>query len=134
TALSPGYVANSNSKEDPEEDLKEDATDYLVDGGDDDDDESSDEDDDVQEASEDDDEEEEEHLALTESSAILTVDHVHSARIAEYVVAPTPPSLLTPLSSLLPQIPSPPLPLPLPPTHTSLTYVEATLDYRAAEI
>nr|GFD56099.1 hypothetical protein [Tanacetum cinerariifolium] len=36
TALSPGYVANSNSKEDPEEDLKEDATDYLVDGGDDD--------------------------------------------------------------------------------------------------
>ncbi|GJT13019.1 hypothetical protein Tco_0860061 [Tanacetum coccineum] len=34
------------------------------------------------------------------------------ARIAEYVVAPTPPSLLSPWSSPLPQIPSPPLPPP----------------------
>nr|GEU77081.1 hypothetical protein [Tanacetum cinerariifolium] len=53
------------------------------------------------------------------------------ARIAEYVVAHTPPSSpLTPLSSLLPQIPSP----PSPPTYTSPTYVEAPLGYRAAEI
>ncbi|GKD04707.1 reverse transcriptase domain-containing protein, partial [Tanacetum coccineum] len=52
------------------------------------------------------------------------------ARIAEYVVAPTPPSPppspLSPWSSPLPQIPSPPLPLPLsslhlpPPIPTSL--------------
>ncbi|GJU58757.1 hypothetical protein Tco_1236523 [Tanacetum coccineum] len=34
------------------------------------------------------------------------------ARIAEYVVAPTPPSPLLPWSSPLPQIPSPPLPPP----------------------
>ncbi|GKD36921.1 hypothetical protein Tco_1257128 [Tanacetum coccineum] len=62
------------------------------------------------------------------------------ARIAEYAVAPTPPSPLSPWSSLLPQIPSPPLyvsspPLPLPPpTLDSPTYVEAPLGYRAAEI
>ncbi|GKB09379.1 hypothetical protein Tco_0837691 [Tanacetum coccineum] len=41
-------------------------------------------------------------------------------RIVEYAVAPTPPlpppSSLTPLSSLLSQIPLPPLPLPSPPT------------------
>ncbi|GKE05545.1 reverse transcriptase domain-containing protein [Tanacetum coccineum] len=34
------------------------------------------------------------------------------ARIAEYVVAPTPPSPLSPWSTPLPQIPSPPLPPP----------------------
>ncbi|GKE05799.1 hypothetical protein Tco_1397817 [Tanacetum coccineum] len=44
------------------------------------------------------------------------------------------PSLLTPLSSSIPQIPSPPLPLPSPPTHTSPTYVEAILGCRAAMI
>ncbi|GJX07072.1 hypothetical protein Tco_0195004 [Tanacetum coccineum] len=58
--------------------------------------------------------------------------------IAEYASAFTPlsppPSPLTPLSSPLPHIPSPPLPLPSPPTHTSPTYVEAPLGYRAAGI
>ncbi|GKE41377.1 hypothetical protein Tco_1468661, partial [Tanacetum coccineum] len=60
------------------------------------------------------------------------------AHIAKYVVAPTPPSpppsSLTPLSSLIPHVPSPPLPLPSPPTHTSPTYVEAQLGYRATMI
>ncbi|GJT19923.1 hypothetical protein Tco_0878629 [Tanacetum coccineum] len=66
------------------------------------------------------------------------------ARIAEYAVAPTPPSLppslLSPWSSPLPQIPSPPLPvssppLPLPsPLTTSLTDAGAPLGYRAAGI
>ncbi|GJR02790.1 hypothetical protein Tco_0525774 [Tanacetum coccineum] len=60
------------------------------------------------------------------------------ARIIEYAAAPTPPSpppsLLTQLSSPLPQIPSPPLPLLSPPTHTSPTYAEAPLGYRAAKI
>nr|GEU44713.1 hypothetical protein [Tanacetum cinerariifolium] len=59
------------------------------------------------------------------------------ARIVDYVVTPNPPLLppspLTPLSSLLPQIPSPPLPIPSPPT-TSPTYAEALLGNRAAEI
>ncbi|GJS95333.1 hypothetical protein Tco_0802301 [Tanacetum coccineum] len=40
----------------------------------------------------------------------------------------------TPLSSPLPQIPSPPLLVPSLPTHTSPTYAEALLGYRAAEI
>nr|GFB90657.1 hypothetical protein [Tanacetum cinerariifolium] len=49
------------------------------------------------------------------------------ARIAEYGSAPTPPlpppSLLSPLSYLLPKIPSPPLLLPpTRPLHTSPTY------------
>ncbi|GJX39824.1 hypothetical protein Tco_0253127 [Tanacetum coccineum] len=66
------------------------------------------------------------------------------ARIAEYAAAPTPPSPppspLSPWTSLLPQIPSPPLhvsspPLPLPPpTVDSPTYAEAPLGYRASEI
>ncbi|GKG57996.1 hypothetical protein Tco_0589607, partial [Tanacetum coccineum] len=54
TALLPGYVVDSDPKEDPEEDLEEDPTEYLVDGGDDDDD--------------DDEEEEEEYLALADST------------------------------------------------------------------
>nr|GEW55773.1 reverse transcriptase domain-containing protein [Tanacetum cinerariifolium] len=113
--------------EDPEEDPDDG-------GDDDDDDESSDDNDDddndeEQEASKDDDEEEE-HLALADSY---------------YASAPTPPSPppspLSPLSSVLPQIPSPPLlasssplPLPLPPSHTSPTYVEAPLGYKAVRI
>ncbi|GJS90912.1 hypothetical protein Tco_0773548 [Tanacetum coccineum] len=66
------------------------------------------------------------------------------ARIAKYVVAPTPPSLppspLSPWSSSLSQILSPPLPvssllLPLPsPLTTSLTDVRAPLGYREAGI
>ncbi|GJW03879.1 hypothetical protein Tco_1562735 [Tanacetum coccineum] len=66
------------------------------------------------------------------------------ARIAEYTIAPTPPLLppspLSPWSSPLPHIPLPPLhvpspPLPLPsPTHTSSTYAEAPLGYKAVRI
>ncbi|GJT15012.1 putative reverse transcriptase domain-containing protein [Tanacetum coccineum] len=57
------------------------------------------------------------------------------ARIVEYATTPTlPPSSLSPWSSPLLQIPSPPLLVPSPPTHTSPTYVEAPLGYRAAMI
>nr|GEU29309.1 hypothetical protein [Tanacetum cinerariifolium] len=55
------------------------------------------------------------------------------ARIAEFASAPTPPSSLTPLSSLLAQITSPPLHVPSPLT-TGPSYVEAPLGYRAARI
>ncbi|GKE31430.1 hypothetical protein Tco_1450752 [Tanacetum coccineum] len=195
TVLSPGYVADS----DPEEDPEEYHADYPVDGGDGDDEPSDDDDDDDDTDDEDeepfedeDDDEEEEHLALADSSVIPVVDLVPStrdtkaletdesaptprapqiripfaqtrlrraqktvsleppmspsmeARIAEYVVAPTPPSPppspLSPWLSPLPQIPSPPLhvsspPLPLPPpTIDSPTYAEAPLGYRAAGI
>ncbi|GJS33059.1 putative reverse transcriptase domain-containing protein [Tanacetum coccineum] len=81
TADSPRYTADSDPKEDPEEDL----TDYPTNGGDDDDDEDEssdddeDDDDDVEE--DEDDEEEEEHLALADSTAVAfpAVDHAPSA-------------------------------------------------------
>ncbi|GKA03645.1 hypothetical protein Tco_0676426 [Tanacetum coccineum] len=79
TVLSPGYVADSYSDEDPEEDREEDHADYPADGGDDDDEPSDDDDDDDDTDDEDDDEEEEEHLALADSSAVPVVDHVPSA-------------------------------------------------------
>ncbi|GKC84625.1 hypothetical protein Tco_1140342 [Tanacetum coccineum] len=85
TALSPGYVADSDLEEDPEEDH----ADYPADGGDDDDEPSNDDDDDTDDEDEepfedeDDDEEEEEHLALDDSSAVPVVDPVPSARDTE---------------------------------------------------
>ncbi|GJT32355.1 hypothetical protein Tco_0922774 [Tanacetum coccineum] len=153
-ALSPGYVVDSDPKEDPEEDH----ADYSADGGDGDD-ESSDDDDDAddedEEAFEDEDgDDEEEHLALANSSAVPVVDHVPSARDTEAFEtdksAPTPPSpispqIVVPLSltqlrrawKTIPSPPlpvsSPPLPLPSPPT-TSPTYAEAPLGYKAAGI
>ncbi|GJV63395.1 hypothetical protein Tco_1474223 [Tanacetum coccineum] len=87
TALSPCYVADSDSDEDPREDPEEDHADYPTDGGDgddepSDDDEDADDDDtnDEEEPSEDEeDDEEEEHLAPADSSAIPVVDLVPSA-------------------------------------------------------
>nr|GEY46558.1 hypothetical protein [Tanacetum cinerariifolium] len=67
-----------------------------------------------------------------------TYGSIYGGTLAEYAVPPTPPSPppypFTPLLSLPPQIPSPPLPLPSPPTHTSPTYAEAPLGYRASMI
>ncbi|GJY55343.1 hypothetical protein Tco_0454458 [Tanacetum coccineum] len=87
TALSPGYVANSDPDEDPEEDPEEDHADYPADGGDDDDEPSDDDDDDDTNdenketfEDEDDNEEEEEHLALADSSTVLVVDPIPSTR------------------------------------------------------
>ncbi|GJU27048.1 putative reverse transcriptase domain-containing protein, partial [Tanacetum coccineum] len=79
TALSPGYVVDS----DPEEDPEEDHADYLADEGDDDDDPFDDDDDDTDDEDEEpfedeDDDEEEEHLAPADSSAIPVVDLVPS--------------------------------------------------------
>ncbi|GKG47887.1 hypothetical protein Tco_0507372, partial [Tanacetum coccineum] len=64
TALSPGYVADSDPKEDPEVD----PTKYPANGGYDDDDDDDDKDDE--------DEGEEEHLAPADSTALHTVDPV----------------------------------------------------------
>ncbi|GJY11307.1 hypothetical protein Tco_0379492 [Tanacetum coccineum] len=129
TALSPGYVADSDPDEDLEEDPEEDHVDYPVDEGDDDDEPSDDDDDDDtddedEDPFEDEDDEEEEHLALADSSDVPVVDHVPpagdtetvrleppmspsmKARIAEFVAAPTPPSPppspLSPWTSPLP--------------------------------
>ncbi|GKB35004.1 hypothetical protein Tco_0879946 [Tanacetum coccineum] len=87
TALSPGYVADSNLEEDPKEDLEEDPAHYPADGGDNVDDESSDDDDneeeEEQEASKDDDEEEEEHPAIADSSVVPVDDLVPLAKDTE---------------------------------------------------
>ncbi|GJZ29673.1 hypothetical protein Tco_0574320 [Tanacetum coccineum] len=98
TSLSPGYVADS----DPEEDPEEDHADYPADREDDDDEPSDDDDDDTNDEDEepfedkDYDEEEEEHLALADSSAIHVVDLVPSAGDTEAFEtdesAPTPRS------------------------------------------
>ncbi|GKF02950.1 hypothetical protein Tco_0029873, partial [Tanacetum coccineum] len=150
TALSLGYVADSDPDKDPKEDPKDDHADYPADGGDGDDEPSNDDDDDTDDEDEepfedeDDDEEDEEHLAPADSSNIPVVDPVPLIRlrrarktvrleppmsasieacIAEHAVAPTPP---------LP-VASPLLPLPSPVT-TSPTDAGAPLGYMAAGI
>ncbi|GJR21908.1 hypothetical protein Tco_0970435 [Tanacetum coccineum] len=82
TALLPGYIADSNPKEDEDkEDLEKDPADYPADGGDeDDDDESSDDDDDDDDIEVEEEEEEEEPPAPADSTAITSpVDHAPSA-------------------------------------------------------
>ncbi|GJS83310.1 hypothetical protein Tco_0749851 [Tanacetum coccineum] len=155
TALSLGYIADSDPEEDPEDESEDGPKDYPADG---------------------DYEYEEEHLASADSTVVsLAVDPVPSAEetepfetdesastpppppayrttsrmfvrsqapkpfpfeaeVAKLIALPTPPPYpLTLLSSPLPQILSSPLPVPLPPT-TSPTYAEAPLGYRAARI
>ncbi|GJQ90398.1 hypothetical protein Tco_0001537 [Tanacetum coccineum] len=113
TALSPGYVADSDPDEDPEEDHEEDHAYYPADGGDGDDETSDDDDDDDtddedEEPFEDeDDDDEEEPLALADSSVIPVtrlrrarktvrleppMSPSMEARITEYAAVPTPPS------------------------------------------
>ncbi|GKB58008.1 hypothetical protein Tco_0914194 [Tanacetum coccineum] len=152
TALSTGYVADSDPEEDPEEEPKEDPTDYPTDRGDDDDDSSDDDEEEEQEASEDDDDEEEEHSVSADSSVVPIDDLVPSAEDTKaFDLKPEKKNLLsifelrsynrllirlaaTEIPSPPLPVPSPPLPLPLPPTHTSPTYNEAPLGYKAAKI
>nr|GEV69464.1 hypothetical protein [Tanacetum cinerariifolium] len=131
TADSPGYIPESDLDE-GDEDPEEDPADYPTDREDDDDEED--------ESSKDDADEEEEHPAPTDSippplvhrttarisiSAQAHVQFMSEAEVEKLLALPTlPPSLLTPYSSPLPHIPSPP--------HTaSPTY---PLGYRAAMI
>ncbi|GJS96969.1 hypothetical protein Tco_0803937 [Tanacetum coccineum] len=94
TALSPGYVSDSDLEEDPEEDSEEEHADYPADGGDDDDDDDNDTDDEDEEPFEE--EEEEEHLAPADPFDVPAVDPVPSAEDTEELEAdepvPTPPS------------------------------------------
>ncbi|GJT88211.1 hypothetical protein Tco_1069928 [Tanacetum coccineum] len=102
TALSPGYMVDSDPDEDPDEDPEEDHVDYPADEGDGDDEPSDDDDDDDtndedEEPFEDeDDDDDEEHLAPADSSAIPVVDPVPSAGDTEAFEmdesAPTPRS------------------------------------------
>nr|GEW22976.1 putative reverse transcriptase domain-containing protein [Tanacetum cinerariifolium] len=104
-ALSLGYIADLDSKEDLEDESKDGPTDYPADGGDDDDDDSSGDDVDDEDENEayevDEDEEEEEHLASADST-IAVVDHVPSAEETELfetdestVTPPPPPAYRT---------------------------------------
>ncbi|GJR85537.1 putative reverse transcriptase domain-containing protein [Tanacetum coccineum] len=164
TTNSPSYVPESDPEEDPEEDDDEvpgeDPANYPADGGDDgdDEDESSDddEDDDVDIEGE-----EEEHPALADPTvvALPAIDHAPSAketdpfetnesaatpplhlayRVARLLAIPTPPPApLSPWSSPLPHIPSPPLPSilsPLPVLSPPLASPTYPLGYRAAMI
>ncbi|GKF10541.1 hypothetical protein Tco_0048467, partial [Tanacetum coccineum] len=102
TALSTGYVTDSDLEEDPEEVPEKDHVDYTINGEDDDDEPSDDDEDDTDDEDEepfedeDDDDEEEEHLALADSSAVPVVDPVPSAGDTEAFEtdesAPTPRS------------------------------------------
>nr|GFD43490.1 hypothetical protein [Tanacetum cinerariifolium] len=79
TALSPGYIVDSDSKKD-EKDPKEDPAYYPVDRGNNDDDESSNDDDDDDDVEKDEeDKEEEEHLAPADPSDVSTDDLVPSS-------------------------------------------------------
>nr|GEU81506.1 reverse transcriptase domain-containing protein [Tanacetum cinerariifolium] len=88
-AASPDYVADSNPKEDPEDDQ----ADYPADEGDGDDepsDDDNDDDTDDEEPFKEDDEEEEEHPAPTYSSVVPIVDLVLPARDTEALDADEP--------------------------------------------
>ncbi|GKB35782.1 hypothetical protein Tco_0880724, partial [Tanacetum coccineum] len=159
TALSLGYVADSDPDEDPKEDPEEDHADYPADEGDGDDEPSDDDDDDDDTDDEDeepfedeDDDEEDEHLALADSSVVPVVDPVPSTGYTE--AFKTDESALTPRSPqtrvLFSQtqariaehaaVRTPPLPvssplLPLPsPLTTGPTNAGVPLGYRAAGI
>nr|GFC27460.1 hypothetical protein [Tanacetum cinerariifolium] len=142
TAESPGYIPEFDPDEDPEEDddedPEEDLADYPADHDDDEEEEDpfgDDADEEDKEQDEDDDDDEEEHPASSDSIPPPPALRV-TARISfrpqpptlsftkedaeRFLAMPIPPPLpLTPLSSLLPQIPSPLLPasppiLPIP--------------------
>ncbi|GKB09358.1 hypothetical protein Tco_0837670 [Tanacetum coccineum] len=121
TALSPCYIADLDHEEVPKDDPKEDPADYPANIGDEE---------------EDDDEEENKNLSLADSFTIPIDDPVPSAKDTEAFEtdesAPTPPPPRLRRARI--SIPSPPLPLPSPPTHTSPTYAEAPLGYRATMI
>ncbi|GJW41310.1 hypothetical protein Tco_0067155 [Tanacetum coccineum] len=130
TADSPGYVPESDPEEDPEEDddedPEEDPADYPADGGDDGDDED--------ESSDDDEDDDETEPFETDESAATPPPHPayrvtarisirdepptpfwSDTEVARLLAIPTPPpSPLSPWSSPLPQIPSPPLPVSSP--------------------
>nr|GFC99405.1 hypothetical protein [Tanacetum cinerariifolium] len=130
TAESPRYIPESGPDEDPEEDddedPEEDPTDYPTDHDDDDEEEPSGDNADEEQDEDDDDEEEEEHPASAYSipppPALRVMDRISfrpqpptlsftKEDVERFLAMPIPsPSPLTPLSSPLLQIPSPPLP------------------------
>nr|GEY71195.1 putative reverse transcriptase domain-containing protein [Tanacetum cinerariifolium] len=143
TTNSPGYILKSDSDEDPEDDddkdPEEDPADYPADHDDEEEEDPSgdDADEENEEQDEDDDDQEEEHpvsaYSIPPPPALCVTARISSRPqpsslyftkedAERFLAMPIPPpSPLTPLSSPLPQIPSPPLrasplilPIPLP--------------------
>nr|GEU47198.1 hypothetical protein [Tanacetum cinerariifolium] len=153
TADSPGYITESDleeyPKEEDDEDPEEDPADYPADRVDDDEEEEDSSKDDVDDKEEDEGEdEEEEHLAPADSvpppiyrttarmfvRAQTHIPFPSEAEVDRLLAIPTPPSSpLTPLSSLLPWIPSPPFPVPSP-LPTSPIDARVPVGYKAAMI
>ncbi|GJZ93462.1 hypothetical protein Tco_0665527, partial [Tanacetum coccineum] len=112
TAESPGYVVESDPKEDPEEyednETEDSPVDYPMDGGEDgDDDDGDSHEDDADDEDEDEDgedeEEEEEHLALADSAVVIltaSISLLLEAEVKRLLAMPTPPP--APLISLSP--------------------------------
>ncbi|GJU30748.1 hypothetical protein Tco_1174337 [Tanacetum coccineum] len=158
TAYSLGYILESDPEGDPEEDddedPKEDPANYPTDRDDDEEEEEPSRDKaDNEDEDEDDKEEEKEHPALADSVpppprhrttsrisilAQAPIPFLFEEEVERFLAIPTsPPSPLTPLSSPLPHIPSPPLPVS-PPLHVSSPPPPANptypLGFRAAMI
>ncbi|GJU54760.1 hypothetical protein Tco_1228474 [Tanacetum coccineum] len=113
TALSPGYVSDSNPleenpKEDLKEDPKEDPAGYLADGGDEEGkkEESSEDDEEEEEEASKEDEDEEDHLPSADSAALPAINPVPSAEETEpfetdesaATPPPPPPQTIVPVS------------------------------------
>nr|GFA77952.1 hypothetical protein [Tanacetum cinerariifolium] len=124
-AVSPGYIPESDPDEDPEEDDDEDPEEDLADYPADHDNEEEEEESSGDDADEEDEEPQSPTLSFTKEDA------------ERFLAMPIlPPSPLTPLSSLLPQIPSPLLPasppiFPIPPPTTSRPLQLLSSDHRA---
>nr|GEU69743.1 putative reverse transcriptase domain-containing protein [Tanacetum cinerariifolium] len=155
SADSPSYITESDHEEDSKEeykDPKEYPTNYPTDRYDEEEEESSGDDVDDEEEDEDEVKEEEEHLAPADSvpppayrttarmyiRAQTPILFLFEAKVDRLLAIPTPPpSPLTPLSSPLPRIASPPflVPSPLPTSHTDagvpLGYRDAMIRLRA---
>nr|GEW29527.1 hypothetical protein [Tanacetum cinerariifolium] len=144
TAASPGYVADSDLEQDPDDDH----VDYPVDRGDGDDeppDDNDDDDTDNEDAEpfkdEKDNKEEEEHLAPADSSAVPIVDPtclrraLKTVRLEPSMLASMEACIARHAALLSPTLPVPSSPLPLPsPLTTSPTDTGAPLGYKAARI
>ncbi|GJT42335.1 hypothetical protein Tco_1280841 [Tanacetum coccineum] len=106
TADSPRYIANSDPEED-EEDPEEDPIDYPADEGDDDDDDDESSDDDEDDDDDVEEDEDEEEMSIRDEPPL---PFCSEAEVARLLAIPSPPSSpLSPWSSPLPQIPTPPL-------------------------
>ncbi|GJW50697.1 retrovirus-related pol polyprotein from transposon TNT 1-94 [Tanacetum coccineum] len=136
TADSPGYVAESDPKEDPEEyedyEPEDGLVDYPIDGGDDrddDDGDSSGDDADDEDEDEEDEEEEEEHLAPADSAVVVPTVELVSLPEGIEPVTPLPSTDITTTGALIDAVtaalPLPPLP-PLPPS----LYIPPPVDCR----